>query len=120
MNIQHLEMLAKDLEAMEKAPFEDFTFDMQHVLEKHKCGTVGCIAGWVLFRYLDAEPEHMSTYQAATWLGLADDQRRALFFEGMNLDPTPGQCAKVVRHLIATGEINWGILPRKKYSLVDA
>lgn len=105
----------------------------------HQCGTTACIAGWAslhvtkegtllskgrtsneIYEVADElDGTDLSTYATAAQniLGLDDDQA-ALLFEPMNFgdhgnhdwdEVTPRQAAKVLRHLVKTGDVDWGV-----------
>lgn len=96
----------------------------------HQCGTVACIAGWAsMFLREDGtgllqRPRREIDIPAfddlgAHLLGLDENQANSLFepmnyeFENADIDwgqITPAQAAKVLRHLAATGEVDWSIV----------
>lgn len=81
---------------------------------KHSCGTPCCIAGFTVGDKCATYVEEEIHDEAVEKLGLTDDQARKLFFglgpEGI-YDPTPKHAAAVLRHLAATGEVDWSIKP---------
>lgn len=131
MNIERLTQLANDLEAHHNPKFK---FDIGIVSRQkycHEgCGTVGCIAGFIMWKYLDAkypaESEYASMHpvlpngeiaqdwHAGTWLDLPAPVWDALFYNFNSapddLQITEKDSAKVIRHLIETGIVDWSIL----------
>lgn len=79
----------------------------------HTCGTPSCIAGWA--RHMSGQTEPSAWTIGEEWLGLTETQSDELFlmtdsdisFE----DVTPAHAAAVLRHLAATGTVDWSIQP---------
>ena len=124
MNILNLTKLAADLDMLHhaKAP-ANFIFDMRTILstgkehpeyeKEHPCATVGCMAGWILFKYFNQPPDaHGPTDCASEWLGLTLREAGDLFFDSTAMQCSAAECAVVVRHLIETGHVDWDILPQ--------
>jgi hypothetical protein len=72
------------------------------------CGTHACIGGW-----LDVRVHGEATWEwgnVGTAAGLSVDCSFPMFFKGFDfdgMDPTAPIAASCVRHLLATGEIDW-------------
>ncbi len=83
--------------------------------EQH-CGSVACIAGWA-----EAVRTNSTSFvndgfvgeRSAEWLGLDDDQTSDLFYGVVTWDDfiktTPQQAVAVLRHLAATGVVDWSV-----------
>lgn len=76
----------------------------------HNCGTTACIAGWALAvrdegKLPDVEDYHA---EAANFLELPLRTSEALFLH-WNDGTTPAEAVAVLRHLAATGEVDWSI-----------
>jgi hypothetical protein len=127
MNYERMELLAKDFEAMADHEPEDFSFNMHCMLVARSCGTAGCVAGWVMHKYLGAKPTHdpegrvaiprlpageiAASSDAADWLGLDYYQAYTLFYEYPTVATvTPSMVAKVLRHAIEHGVIDWSVV----------
>lgn len=86
------------------------TFDMRNFIIRSPCGTTACIAGHaaLLFEieYSEDWPEEIADY-----LGLNRTQCTELFFpedeEKRFLRVDQFHAARVIRKLIATGEVKW-------------
>lgn len=92
-------------------------------LSGHDCGTIGCIAGWTvaIFRKPNLLEMHTVEFEdeAASILELHRCIATELFRpeHGTGADPdlvpgwdaTPAQAAMVIRHLVETGEVDWGL-----------
>lgn len=119
------EMLTYVAEWLESgAPHVDdvLGFDMNVGVMRDCCGTVCCIAGAVcqFFKPFDLWGEENGSeaifygeggvfVQAQEMLGVSDENADKLFTPG-KVDwesVTPEDAAKVIRHFIATGEVNW-------------
>lgn len=90
------------------------------------CGTVMCIGGAVMQFLNEDDVSLFSNYQkimeerAGKALGMESKDSYNLFYpwhsETFNhakfsdYDLTPANCAKVIRNLIATGEVDWGVI----------
>lgn len=99
----------------------------------HGCGTACCIAGAAIqftqenknLPPMDRLPAISANWQqAGELLRLQDDLAYALFF-GENLEGkwivdleevTAKDAAKVIRHLLATGEVDWNLANCRKYA----
>jgi len=82
----------------------------------HECGTIACIAGYaVAAAYGNRIAKHFKTDvggEARRILGLTVDEARELFSDGwrtLKPRPTNKQAARVLRHLAATGKVDWSI-----------
>jgi hypothetical protein len=130
MNIERLEIIAKWLEA--GAPHVDGTygFNMDVFLLHNRqdysgeyCGTAMCIGGAAIqfFSKLASNCRNKDA-RARDLLGLADVEAKKLFYP-YTLDRhfknsrdwewsqiKPQDAAKVIRHLIDTGEVDWEII----------
>lgn len=88
------------------------------------CGTCACVAGWTAAVATSAtEPKEAydwSFIRAADWLGLNDDEQIAQLFYASNHpkaehgvgplnDLSPRQAVRTLRHLAATGEVDWEV-----------
>ncbi len=83
-------------------------FDMDHFLDKAAdCGTTCCIAGAAIAfnEGFHAASSWNADSSAQKILGLTNSQAMDLFFDGY--DSTPQHAAVVIRHLIATGTVDW-------------
>ena len=119
MNTERLLKLADDLDAHVD---DGFNFRMHTVISNRACGTTGCIAGFVLVNYLGAKwhsgygdfalangawADHEG---AAEYLDLSPQESQDLFFNynhpyGLNI--TSQDAAKVIRHFVETGKVDW-------------
>lgn len=126
MNIDKLTEIAEWLEAGAPERKGVTRFDMTGYIEDASetpgCGTACCIAGaavqfdrdepfknnWDFITGRDESTANFDHY-AGDILGLDHEQRGALFFgRGVDLDEiTPAWAARCIRHLIATGEVDW-------------
>lgn len=108
-------------------------FDMEHwardasgnsttrdQLLAHNCGTAACIGGWasVIFfqESADPDPVMVSEYEVAEVLGIEDWQADQMFFPARRTpdgncpyQTTNVQAARVIDHLIETGEVDWEV-----------
>lgn len=88
-----------------------------------ECGTVCCIAGLTQAIWPEEFKDKYLFIRAAEVLGISDekfygrstldDDENSLFYPRKvdNWDKiTPAQAAKVIRNLIATGEVDWSII----------
>jgi hypothetical protein len=87
----------------------------------HKCGTVACIAGHTLLLFEENGRRILEersfvddiSQKAAEILGLRPWQTSELFYQtsiptrGGRQPITPQHAARVIRHLAATGEVDW-------------
>lgn len=96
-------------------------FDMDMWQLERSCGTICCIGGSVAMFFPDVYRHFMATdpealehvSPAGKALGLTEEQEQDLFFEYESPDDNPvtaEDAAKVIRHLIATGEVDWEII----------
>lgn len=101
MNKRRLDIVAKWLEGGAKEKHGVAHFDMRD----WKCGSVCCIGG-------AAQQFFGRDSDAGELLGLDAVQEHALFYPNSSRAhaSTPKEAAKVVRHLIHTGVVDWGIL----------
>lgn len=123
MNVDKLTEIAEWLEA--GAPERDYVneFHMANFIRANGCGTSCCIAGAaVQFECHGACGSTLDTYSAPEvykaakgLLGLSEETAQELFyaesiqddrFKGLN-DIGPQWAARVIRHLIATGRVEW-------------
>ena len=79
------------------------------------CGTIACIGGMADHLFSAKGPNETTTEETAKNLGLTDRQANMLFFGYSDafLPVSPAGAAKVIRHLIATGEVDWTILNKE-------
>lgn len=83
-------------------------------LTGHNCGTVACIAGWAEAVYV-REGGDPDRYRSSSWyFGIEDDRtsERLITPPGWRTNPsqfTPERAVAVLRHLAATGEVDWTI-----------
>lgn len=97
------------------------------------CGTVCCIAGAAAQFWGEPAEDHLAEWvealqgplpgpreaqffgpggigqEASLVLGLDDDTAEGLFHDGEWDEPDPQHAARVIRHLIATGTVDWSI-----------
>jgi hypothetical protein len=90
-----------------------------HWANGHKCGTAGCIAGCAVamqYPYREITESAHIAEEAEEILELTCDQAIELFMPSSTsviysgpgpYDITPQQAARVLRHLAATGEVDW-------------
>lgn len=79
----------------------------------HDCRTCACIGGWTNRVFKRNDPR-AGSFEAMKILDLSREERNALFFPN---DPkllfaykaTPKKAAAVLRHLAATGKVNWRV-----------
>lgn len=89
-------------------------FQMANYYKDTDCGTVCCIAGLAIHQFDDI-PTGWYYEQGRRLLDLTDEQAVALFTPpgvscADNWDEyTPQRAARVIRHLIATGTVDWNI-----------
>jgi hypothetical protein len=133
MNVDNILKLAEVLESDAAAAHfnmgEWFHHDGDHALPLgvtvaeaiQDCGTVACIAGWAVVAFHSAEELRDVNFDlaaiAANDLGLSSYRAMEIFTPGsaphvVECDlpvyhATPKQAAKLLRHLAATGEIDW-------------
>ena len=101
--------------------------DEESIVRKgYLCNTPSCVAGWGIHigaPHLETIPVWKVDGKAQKLFGLTDDQAEALFdpvpweyIEGFDDDKEPEawETAFVIDHLIATGEVNWSIVPKEK------
>jgi len=84
----------------------------------HQCGTVGCIAGWAEQSFYGRISQNDTADNAQEQLGLTEDQAGDLFWpEGYGSDNSfpPARVVDVLRHLRATGEVDWDRFPYENY-----
>lgn len=128
MNIERLETIAEWLEV--DAPHTDGShgFNMDGFLVDNSvdyagrdCGTVMCIGGAAV-QFFGNTSHYSVEHEAAFLLDLDKEQSSQLFYpEGLRQhfeddlgwdwnEIKPQDAAKVIRHLIKTGEVNWEII----------
>lgn len=134
MNVENILKLAEVLES----PAAEEHFDMSSWLDHNgdhdlpdeitynemikDCGTVACIAGWATVLAKGDEIVKEENYEfgiGADYLDLEYTQAKHLFTPGVFITvdgeevsayaATPKQAAKVLRHLAATGEVDWDV-----------
>jgi hypothetical protein len=126
MNVDRILRVA---DAIEKHEIKDLGFNMgsyYSMLEEDKsgygCGTTACIGGWAMAlaypgNYLerpwsrDKSGAPVFTNEAAAeWLGLDDERATELMLQdGVIIDATAAEAVRTLRHLAATGEVNWNL-----------
>ena len=78
---------------------------------ENACGTACCIGGWAQLMHIkDGYKRHINSAEA--YLGLDHEIAHELFYP---TDPyiylkDPKLAAKVLRHLVETGEVDWSII----------
>lgn len=81
--------------------------------ENPHCGSPACIGGWARILFVPWQDRFVGLTEVGfTRLGLSYGQADALFFPagGWNAySAMPAQAVKVLDHLIATGEVDWGV-----------
>lgn len=101
--------------------FTGFEYDD---LSGHKCGTVACIAGWatavevgelVLIKELEnsrLEGRKLTSIPLVSepedFLGL-DNHQAGQLFHGARVDTTAAHAVRALRHLAATGKVDWTV-----------
>lgn len=80
---------------------------------KHECGTSMCIAGWALALFTKdktvTELGRNAKEAAAKVLGLSPLTAHELFIHGSYAGSDPDQAARTIRHLVATGKVDWEV-----------
>jgi hypothetical protein len=121
------ESILRVADAIEKHEIADLGFNMNDWVSSkypdksgHNCGTSACIAGYAVaaFDGMD-EVERINSLtedeKIEQFFGRAreifdmdteDADDLMVFFSG---DPTPLKAARTLRHLAATGEVNWNL-----------
>lgn len=91
-------------------------FSMAGFESMNSCRTPACICGQA--NYLRGQAVGRSFYlgntrEARDWLGLTDRQANALFFPDTDAwsNISREQAIATLRHLMATGKVNWSIVP---------
>jgi len=118
----NVENILKVADAIEKHSIPDLGFNMSYAFDAvgpeddrsgHSCGTVACIGGWT--NVVLAKSGNLPIAAAQRRLELTDRQADALFYPlgywRVDNDYTPSQAVAVLRHLAATGEVDWTIQP---------
>lgn len=112
------ENILKVADAIEQHSIPDLGFNMGVVhgnanpglrdLSGHNCGTVACIAGWT---HQVFKTGGHTISPAGYVLGLNEQESEALFLpEGWADDEIgPQQAVRTLRHLAATGEVDWTV-----------
>ncbi|RWF44259.1 MAG: hypothetical protein EOS65_02465 [Mesorhizobium sp.] len=123
MNIERILQLA---DVIEKTPHKPIYYHgnspaplTEFNMERWHCGTIGCIAGWTvhLFGNKGASAEDDAGMKAGELLGLSLNDADNLFCPGSGREGPrlseikPAKAALILRHLAATGEVNWQIEP---------
>lgn len=128
----NVENILKVADAIERHEIEWLGFNMSHYCavgkihltdhSGHNCGTVACIAGWGAA--VSGVPKSRMTedFDAETpameFMGLSEDQMDHLFYAKSHPhfsshknwnNITQDQAVAVLRHLAATGEVDWSI-----------
>lgn len=109
MNVERILHLADIIETQPHTSAEaESGFSMQDYT--HRCGTPSCIAGWAnsVFEAVDLNSGEV----AAVILGLDFEQESSLFYPSGYSEAskhTPAQAARTLRHLAATGEVDWSL-----------
>lgn len=128
MNIDRINALADFISQLDfVAPYEDRVgFNMSMFVnrthrndEQYDCGTPACIAGWATWLDL-GKPVVMKDndilFNARDYLDISSGMAWQLFIpedlpNDLALDDvTQKQAAKVLRHLAATGTVDWSII----------
>lgn len=125
MNIERLDIIAKWLEDGAQH-VDNHGFNMntwyaggEHDYKGNECGTAMCIGGAAEQFFSEYQTTSNSTKvevkSGSEILGLDYDTAYDLFYPDSYLfesydDITPFMAAVVIRHLIATGEVDWGIV----------
>lgn len=108
------------LEWLDNGGDEQYKFDMHRHYNKSPCGTTCCIVGAIGLLNDDLNwgeyaPKVIGKHMRAVWaedaltdnygMNMSDAYR---MFYG-NMEATPAKAAKVIRHWIATGDVDWSI-----------
>lgn len=131
MNIERINLLA---DTIEQHRIKDLGFNMMAFASSceispeldrsgHSCGTTACIGGhavalahadWTLSDLAAADDvgsSHLLHNDARDWLGITEDQADCLFYKSPKGVPfemtTPAMAVKTLRHLAATGVVDW-------------
>lgn len=105
------ERLRRLSEHLKSLPHEQF--DMRQT--KFQCGSPSCIGGWAL--KLNGE-KPTGAWNATELPGLTHIQALHLFYPGLEFElrsnsspygATPQQAARVLDHLIETGNVDWSV-----------
>lgn len=130
--MMNVENILKVADAIERHTISDLGFNMgtlrygEHVYPDksgHNCGTVACIAGWTLAVLGNLKTEGFD--EAAAYLGVTrandPDGNAELFFASNHPRAKNGvgplqlisqeQALATLRHLAATGEVDWSVAP---------
>ena len=113
----NVENILKVADAIEQHSIPDLGFNMAEWHSKayedapdrsgHDCGTVACIGGWTE-AVLNNGKEFPSWEDVGACLGLgAIDSEQLFFGNGCNTRTTLAQAVRTLRHLAATGKVNW-------------
>lgn len=113
MNIDRINALADLIEKQPHSKKSDPSgFNMEYW--QHTCGTPSCIAGWAV--HMSGKDINVGTVMgdAQRWLGLNDVIGDSLFManglrSGKRWFIQPAYAAAVLRHLAATGDVDWFI-----------
>lgn len=106
------------LEWLDKGGDRNYRFNMRGFYHQSRCGTSCCIAGALgvfnkdlnlegVSQFNDSEMSRASRAEHALVrnYGMDEDDAFELFFG--DLEAGPAQAARVVRHWIETGEVDW-------------
>lgn len=88
-----------------------------HDLSGHKCATTACIYGWAMTlmegSVSRARNSNLRYNEVNEWLGLNDrdgeNVRYANHYPGRMSDVPRDQAVRTLRHLAATGEVDWTV-----------
>lgn len=97
--------------------WRQFARDDAPDMSGHNCGTTACVAGWacaVLLNDLEAVDALGMTEMGRDFFGLDHDQSFELFIaqgraESDMADVPQDQAIRTLRHLAATGEVDWTV-----------
>jgi hypothetical protein len=80
--------------------------------EYHTCGTSACIAGWAVATFGSGTTNQKEIFrEARVLLNLTEGQADGLFLPADPDDHATKIAPTVMRHLVATGEVDWDIAP---------
>lgn len=115
MNTQFIHKLANHIETLPHSFYDEGGFSME--CYTHTCGSPSCIAGWAIYlsnhsltiadNGTDGDSLHAL---AAAILDISDYTANELFTPNLRwADITPRQAATTLRHLAATGSVEWNL-----------
>lgn len=122
------ENILKVADAIENHTIEGLGFNMGNFIGSadaahadktgHNCGTIACVAGWsyaVRNGGVKPEPVDVEDFKwevDGEWFGLETQKANILFYgypgDG-DSSPKPEKAVAVLRHLAATGEVDWTV-----------